>query len=75
LIEEVVPRSDLDARAAELEISLSARPLQALHTIKAILTQSQPAVDEATATDAVRRFAESWVSDAHWSAVANTGKG
>jgi enoyl-CoA hydratase len=75
LIEEVVPRPQLDARAEELESSLSGRPVHALHTIKAILARSQPAVHEATAADAVRRFAESWVSEAHWSAVANTGKG
>jgi enoyl-CoA hydratase len=74
LIEEVVPRPRLEPRLVELEAALGSRPADALHTIKAILSRTQPAVHDATAADAVRRFAATWVADAHWSAVAAAGK-
>jgi enoyl-CoA hydratase/carnithine racemase len=70
LLEEVVPRETFDARCIALRESIAARPAAALRGLKAIACQVRPPVNDITATDAVRCFAESWVSEDHWSAVS-----
>lgn len=69
LVEEVVPRDQLDFRVEALAAELSEVPLPALAGIKraaeAALPYARPELGERATAD----FARAWVDDAHWSAL------
>ena len=70
LVEEVVPRSEFDGRLAELLARIGRAPRAALAGIKATVEAGRPAVRPELAGPAAARFAQVWVDDAHWEAVA-----
>ncbi|MEI8359348.1 MAG: enoyl-CoA hydratase/isomerase family protein [Deltaproteobacteria bacterium] len=74
LVEEVVQRGDFEERSAQLRAEIAGRPLEALRTIKAIAARVRPSLQVDTESEAVRRFAQSWISDEHWAAVAALDK-
>jgi len=70
LVEQVVPRPEFDDRLTELLERIACAPRDALVGIKAAADAARPAARPDLAPAATASFAQTWVGDAHWSAVA-----
>jgi enoyl-CoA hydratase/carnithine racemase len=70
LVEQVVPRPEFDDRLTELLERIARAPREALVGIKAAADAAHPAARPDLAAAATTSFAQTWVADAHWSAVA-----
>jgi enoyl-CoA hydratase/carnithine racemase len=70
LVEQVVPRPEFDDRLTELLERIARAPREALVGIKAAADAARPAARPDLAPAATASFATTWVSEAHWSAVA-----
>jgi enoyl-CoA hydratase len=70
LVEQVVPRPEFDDRLTELLERIARAPREALVGIKAAADAARPAARPELAPAATASFATTWVSEAHWSAVA-----
>lgn len=70
LVDEVVRPDDFDQRSHELLALISSVPAAPRLSIKALVAELMPAVSPGTAEAAVGSFAQAWVAEAHWAAVA-----
>jgi enoyl-CoA hydratase/carnithine racemase len=70
LLDETVPSEHFDARCRELLSVVAGVPGVPRLAIKALVAAVAPAVSPGTSDSAIESFAESWVADEHWTAVA-----
>jgi enoyl-CoA hydratase/carnithine racemase len=69
LVEEVVDRDGFDDRLGALLDRVASAPMAALTGIKDAASRAQPASRPDLAPTAATAFANTWIADAHWSAV------
>ncbi len=69
LVEVVVPRDAFEPSWRDLAAAFAALPPGAGGSIKQVISAAKPNAHPALEAGAVRRFAELWVSDAHWAAA------
>jgi enoyl-CoA hydratase/carnithine racemase len=70
LVEVIAPRDGFEATWRDLAASFGALPPGAGRSIKQVISAARPNAHPGLEADAVRRFAELWVADAHWTAAA-----
>lgn len=70
LVDVVVPRQDFDASVAGVVESLASLTVEAARSIKSVVAAAKPHVHAESEQLAVDRFAQLWISDDHWNALA-----
>jgi enoyl-CoA hydratase/carnithine racemase len=70
LLDLVVPRAEFDERWRACADGLAALAPGATRAIKSVIASFAPAVHDETRANAIDQFANLWVGDAHWDAVA-----
>jgi len=69
IVEEVVQRNKFEQRCKEISSAISNIPVGVISGIRDIVTQAIPAVHPHLANQATTLFANTWISEEHWSAV------
>jgi enoyl-CoA hydratase/carnithine racemase len=72
LVDDVVPREEFDSAWRGLAAQFANLPPASARAIKAVVAAARPNHHPHLEKAAVRDFAEHWVADAHWDAVAGS---
>jgi enoyl-CoA hydratase/carnithine racemase len=75
LLDLVVPRSEFNEQWRNSAEGFAALAPGATRAIKSVIASFAPAVHDDTRANAVAQFANLWVGDAHWAAVAALSRG
>jgi enoyl-CoA hydratase/carnithine racemase len=70
LLDLVVPRADFDDTWRSCATKLAGLAPGATRAVKSVIAAAAPSVRHDTRANAIERFAELWVGQAHWDAVA-----
>ena len=67
LVDDVVPRADFEGHVDDVLSRIAGVPSVPRRAIKALISAVSPGISPDTASLATSQFAQSWVSDEHWS--------